>query len=71
MILMYNIMILFNSVTIFSQLGLFAQNELQSESYDSEMNEQNLSTLAFVLYLTVLLTFYVIAVIVTFMFYKQ
>ena len=71
MILMYNIMILFNSVQLFAELGSYVQNEAQSQPYDSKMNTHNYSSTFFVPYLIGIFWFYIFAMTVTFLFYRE
>ena len=69
--ILYNVFIAFSMIQVFSQLGLFVQNKIQSEAYDSDMNEQGIQQTVFILYLTAIFIFYITAMSITFMFYRE
>mmetsp|Transcript_12866 Transcript_12866/g.12854 ORF Transcript_12866/g.12854 Transcript_12866/m.12854 type:complete len:95 (-) Transcript_12866:278-562(-) len=71
MILMYNIMLFFNCVQLFAELGTFIQDKAASKYYDSKMNSHHYSDTFFVPYLVVLFIFYLFAIITSFLFYRE
>mmetsp|Transcript_12561 Transcript_12561/g.14126 ORF Transcript_12561/g.14126 Transcript_12561/m.14126 type:complete len:153 (-) Transcript_12561:23-481(-) len=71
MILIYNIMIFFNTIQLFAELGAFIQNKVQSQNYESKMNSHNYSSTFFVPYLIGIFLFYVFAITLSFIFYRE
>mgnify|MGYP006282476811 CR=1 FL=1 len=71
MVLVYNIMILFNTVQIFAQLSLFVQNSISSEEFKSDMKQTNISNTFFTIYLSFLFVFYIFAIVVSFFYYRE
>ena len=71
MILLYNLMIWVGAVQIFAQLGLYVENKIDSKDKDFEENEQNVAEGVFLVYLSLIFVFYIIALVISFLFYRE
>ena len=71
MILLYNIMLFFNAVQLFAELGLYVQNEIRSKKGGASLNKHDYSEAFFISYLSFLFVFYIVAITISFFFYRE